>query len=160
MRMLFKRAIPWSDRVYNAFSHVKSPLCCTHRTKTGQSQSVPQTPRGPYPLAGRRTTRSRFSSRWPERAVWILLNLEECLHRDISLKNQNYFFLAVKTQPIYTICFDAHRTAKIALLIVLLFTNRNDTLIILQCFCFIEQNRTWKWYLPFELFCSTWKMNQ
>lgn len=81
-------------------------------------------------------------------------------HPDNTLKKQHYFVFAVKTWSLCTVSFDAHRRAKIAMLIMLLFTNRIDALTILQCFCFVEQNTIWKWYLLFQLFCSTWKINQ
>lgn len=55
--------------------------------------------------------------------------------------------------------FDVRRRAEIVMLIML-FTNKIDALTILQCFCFIEQNTVRKLYLPSQLFCSTWKINQ
>lgn len=90
----------------------------------------------------------------------ILLNHKNCPHRDNSLKKRHYFVSAVKSWSLCTISFHVHRRAKIAMLIMLLVTNKIDALTILQCFRFIEQNTIWKWYLPSQIFCSTWKINQ
>lgn len=158
MRMLFKWVIPWSDRVYNAFSHVKSPLCCKPAQRQGRARAAPVTEEPLPPRRPQDNTHSHASPLAAQKSCTNLLNLEECLHWDISSKKQNYFSLQ-QNHNLFVQRFDAHGRARITLLTLLLFTNRNDTLAILQSFCFIEQNKTWKWYLLFELFCSTWKMN-
>lgn len=135
-----------------------SVLCGSQRQG---SRSSPQTLRSPsLPARRPRDSTVLLLPSLARRDRAILLNRKECPRRDNSLKKQHYFIFAVKSWSLCTISFDVHRRAKIAMLVVLLFTNKIDALTILQCFCFIEQNTIWKWYLLSQLFCSTWKINQ
>lgn len=158
MRMLFKWAIPWSDRVYNAFSHVKPALCRAAAQRQGTRSSLGRSGLPPRPPPGGQRGPASPPAAQDRRRNFA--KSRECPQRDSSLKKQHYFAFAVKSLSLCTISFDVHRRAKIAMLIMLLFTNKIDALTILQCLCFIEQNTIWKWYLPSQLFCSTWKINQ
>lgn len=102
MRMLFKWVIPWSDRVYNAFSHVKSPLCCKPAQRQGRARAAPghRGAAAPSPAAGQHT-QSCFSSRCPEKLYEFVKSWGMPALRHF-FKKAKLFFFAAKPQSICT----------------------------------------------------------
>lgn len=136
MRMLFKWAIPWSDRVYHASSHVKSPPRCTQAaSKCPAGAEAPARPpqnnnTATFLLSLARGTRTDFAT---SRGTPALCHFFKETKFSFSSPEIKLF------SPICTIHFDAHRWAKIAPLIGY-FTYS-------QCAHFVEQNTTYSRYL-------------
>lgn len=151
MRLLFKRAIPWSDRVYNAFGHVKSARCCTPAQRQSGAKAPVDAKESLRTGRLQDNTQPCCSSRCPQRAAWIVLHLEE---RPLKW----HFFKEGKSQSICTMFWYTQKGKNCTADCIIIYKQKHF-FTILQCFCFIEQNTTWK-YLLFELFCSTWKTDQ
>lgn len=108
MRMLFKWAIPWSDRVYNAFSHVKPALCRAAaqrqgtRSSLGRSGLPPRPPpggqRGPASPPAAQDRRRNFAKSQGMPATWQFLKEAAlfCLCSKIIISLHNFFRCAQK----------------------------------------------------------------
>lgn len=104
MRMLFKWAIPWSDRVYNAFSHVKPALCRAAAQRQGTRSSLGRSGLPPRPPPGGQRGPASPPAAQDRRRNFA--KSRECPQRDSSLKKQHYFAFAVKSLSLCTISFD------------------------------------------------------